>query len=330
MNMKLILARAAHRVEQLLEKITRGPARDKPIIDCYGGYTSGDNVILRGRVLAQARKISAAGPQSKWRNFVDFLSLFQTDELSGVDIVTQDALGHAVTDEEGFFTLIWPMQQTPPPTHIQIRAAGSDALHTVPVFSSVDKKRGIISDIDDTLLQTGAYSLLRNLWTSATGNVHTRKVFEDAVHLLKMFDTQGACFFYVSSSPWNLYGYLQAIFHRTGLPLGPFFLRDLGISDTQFITGTHGDHKTASIELILAANPHLSFTLVGDTGQHDPHIYSDIVARHPGRIERVILRRPNEAELSLVVLDDLAKMRAHGAAVSIDYDYRNVLEDIVA
>ena len=123
---------------------------------------------------------------------------------------------------------------------------------------------------------------------------------------------------------------LQASFHRTGLPLGPFFLRDLRISDTQFITGSHGHHKTASIELILAANPHLSFTLVGDTGQHDPHIYSDIVARHPGRIERVILRRPNEAELSLVVLDDLAKMRAHGAAVSIDYDYRNVLEDIVA
>lgn len=330
MNTKLLLARAAHRIERGFEKITRGPARTDPIIDCYGGYTSGDQVILRGRVLAQARKISGTGQQSKWQNFLDFVSLFQTDELSGVHIVTQDATGRAVTDEEGFFTLFWPMQGDRAPESIQIRAAGSDMSHDVPVFSSLGKTKGIISDIDDTLLETGAYSLLRNLWTSATGNVHRRHVFEDGVQLLKAFNTQGACFFYVSSSPWNLYDYLQAIFTRTGLPFGPFFLRDLGISETQFITGTHGDHKTVSIELIFAANPHLSFTLIGDTGQHDPQIYRDIVARHPGRIDHVILRRPNKDELTRAVLDDVSQIKANGTPVTMNYDYRNVLDDLVA
>ncbi len=122
--------------------------------------------------------------------------------------------------------------------------------------------------------------------------------------------------------------YKRFLCARTGLPLGPFFLRDLGISQSQFITGTHGDHKTERIETILAANPHLQFTLVGDTGQHDPHIYADIVARHPDRVTQVILRRPSAAALSRRIKDDVAKIEAAGVAVMLDHDYRSLLPDI--
>ena len=330
MKLKLFLARTAHGIERVLEKASRGPAQHDPIIDCYGGYTAGDQVIVRGRVLAQPRSISAVAVQSKWQNFLDFVSLFRTDELAEIGIVSQDATAHAVTDEEGFFTLIWPLQDKRPPQKITIRAAGSDTPHDAPVFNSLDASNGVISDIDDTLLKTGAFSLIRNLWTSATGNVHQREVFADAIALLKQFDERNTSFFYVSSSPWNLYDYLQSIFHRTGLPLGPFFLRDLGISETQFITGTHGDHKTSALERILAANPHLTFTLIGDTGQHDPHIYADVVSRHAGRIAQVILRRPNGVELSDQIGRDVDKMKAHGVDVEIDFDYRDLLGRVVA
>ncbi|WP_055687968.1 phosphatase domain-containing protein [Loktanella sp. 5RATIMAR09] len=327
MAVKLALARVAHRLERGFEKIRRGPARHDPIIDCYGGYTAQDHIVLRGRVLAKARAISAEGPQSKWRNFKDFLSLFMTDELRDLTITAADSDLATQTDEEGFFTLLIPVGDAVP-LYVNIQAAGADEVHPPPVFNARTARFGVISDIDDTLLRTGAYSLARNLWTSATGNVHQREVFADAVALLRDLKGQGAACFYVSSSPWNLYDYLQAVFVRTGLPLGPFFLRDLGISRTQFITGTHGDHKTDAIETILAANPHLQFTLVGDTGQHDPHIYADIVARHPDRVTQVVLRRPSAAALSRRTKDDVAKIEAAGVAVMLDHDYRSLLPDI--
>jgi len=327
MAVKLALARVAHRFERGIEKIKRGPARDDPIIDCYGGYTSPDHIVLRGRVLAKARAISAVGPQSKWRNFKDFLSLFATDELRDLTITAADYDLTTQTDEEGFFTLRVPVNGDVPVV-VNVQAAGAKEVHPTPVFNARTAAFGVISDIDDTLLRTGAYSLVRNLWTSATGNVHESEIFEDAVALLLNLQGRGAACFYVSSSPWNLYDYLQAVFVRTSLPLGPFFLRDLGISQTQFITGTHGDHKTGAIETILAANPHLQFTLIGDTGQHDPHIYADIVARHPGRIDQVILRRPSDAALSSEIETDVAQIKAVGVKVILDYDYRSLLPEI--
>lgn len=327
MAVKLALARVAHRLERGFEKIRRGPARHDPIIDCYGGYTAQDHIVLRGRVLAKARAISAEGPQSKWRNFKDFLSLFATDELRDLTITAAEHDLTTQTNEEGFFTLRVPVNGDVPAV-VNVQAADAKELHPTPVFNARTAAFGVISDIDDTLLRTGAYSLVRNLWTSATGNVHEREIFEDAVALLLNLQGRGAACFYVSSSPWNLYDYLQAVFVRTGLPLGPFFLRDLGISQTQFITGTHGDHKTDAIETILAANPHLQFTLIGDTGQHDPHIYADIVARHPGRIDQVILRRPSDAALSSKIETDVAQIKAVGVKVILDYDYRSLLPEI--
>ncbi|EBA11167.1 phosphatase domain-containing protein [Roseobacter sp. CCS2] len=328
MAAKLALARMTHTVERTFDKVRRGPARDDPIIDCYGGYTTATQIIIRGRVLAKARAISAEGPQSIWRNFTDFLNLFYTDELRDVVITTTDGQARTVTDEEGFFFLTLDATAPNIPQIVEIQAEGAAETHHVPILSSHDASFGVISDIDDTLLRTGAFSLLRNLWTSSTGNVHTREIFPDAIKLLQQFAEHDACFFYVSSSPWNLYDYLQAIFLRTGVPRGPFFLRDLGISDTQFITGTHGDHKTDAIEKVLLANPYLAFTLVGDTGQHDPHIYADIVVRHAGRINQVILRRPSDADLPDEVTKDIARIRDAGTPVHLDFDYRKLLDDV--
>lgn len=324
MAVKTALARIFYRMERGIDKIRRGPARDDPIIDCYGGYTTADGIILRGRVLAQARAISKAGPQSRWANFKDFLSLFATDEIGDVTITAQEFEEQSQSDEEGFFTLKIKSPDLVPAT-VQVRADRASKTTVTPVFDARRAKFGVISDIDDTLLQTGAYSLVRNLWTSATGNVHERVIFEDAVALLDNFAQQGGAFFYVSSSPWNLFGYLNAVFVRAGLPLGPMFLRDLGVSQSQFITGTHGDHKTDAIETILAANPHLHFTLVGDTGQYDPHIYADIVQRYPERISKVILRRPTDVDLSDAIRADVEKIKAAGVTVALDYDYRSVL-----
>ena len=181
------------------------------------------------------------------------------------------------------------------PAWVEVEAwiEGSQVRASLPVLvPGRDAALGVISDIDDTLMETGAYSLARNLWTSLTGNALTRRVYPDAVALVERLSGPGrGAVFYVSSSPWNLHHFLESVFDRAGLVRGPMFLRDLGIAENPD-EASHGGHKGAAIDTLMDANPGLPFWLVGDTGQHDAEIYLEAARRHPGRVVRVALREP--------------------------------------
>ncbi|CAN0581096.1 unnamed protein product, partial [Ectocarpus sp. 12 AP-2014] len=164
------------------------------------------------------------------------------------------------------------------------------------VVPSQQASIGVISDIDDTVMKTGAHNLALNLWTTATTFLSDREVFQDTAQLLKQLHDGTNPVFYVSSSPWNLHSYLTSVFTTHDVPKGPLFLRDMGLSATKFVTESHGSHKGDAIDTILAANPTLDFVLIGDSGQHDAVVYHDAIERHPGRIRQVILRTAGQID----------------------------------
>lgn len=262
------------------------------MIEPYIGYATPDHLVLRGRVLTALRRSTPQPEQSRWVNFRQMLGLFLTNEVANVALEAEGVTGR--TDEEGYFTLYLPRDTRAGWQNISVSIADTDVSVPCPVMiARADATFAVVSDIDDTMLKTGAYSLPRNLWTSLTGNALTRQVFTDAVEFMQTVSAGGRNpVYYVSSSPWNLHDFLATVFERAGLVRGPKFLRDLGLSRTQFITGTHGDHKGGSIDTLIAAHPGLPFVLVGDTGQHDAFVYLDAIARHPGRIAAVVLREP--------------------------------------
>ena len=289
--MKRLLHRGSLLGERVFDRLFARTGEDR-IIEAYIGYATPDHLIARGRVLTALRRNHPLPQQGWWTNFRQMLSLFLTDEVAGVRVYSGQT--EAMTDEEGYFQLLLPRDTQAGWVDIPVKIENRDGATGCPVLvAGAQAEFLVISDIDDTLMQTGAYSLLRNLWTSLTGNALTRHVFPDAVELLNSLSAGGRNpIFYVSSSPWNLFNFLTEIFARAGLPRGPMFLRDLGLSETQFITGTHGDHKGAGIDAILAAIPDIPAILIGDTGQHDAFVYRDAVERHPTRIRLVILREP--------------------------------------
>lgn len=289
--MKRLLHKTALRVECLLDRLQRRSAKTR-IIDPYLGYATTEQLIVRGRVLSRSTASTPSDGQGVLTNLRQMLRLFLTDELADIEVSAGGV--KALTDEEGYFTLVLPRPEAPGWHDVSVNLTGVEAPEICPALVPAPNARClIISDIDDTVLKTGAYSLLRNLWTSLTGNALTRQIFPDAVAMMRELSEEGRNpVFYVSSSPWNLHGFLISIFDAFNLVRGPMFLRDLGISETQFITGTHGDHKGVSIDTLLAAMPDLPVLLIGYTGQHDAEVYRDAIARHPGRIVGVILREP--------------------------------------
>lgn len=277
-------------------------------VDPYPGYATRDHLILRGRVLATPPRQRSPG-QRRLANLRNMAALFLTDELADVEIRHGDVT--ARSDDEGYFQLHLPRKgmRTTGWQQADLTVAGmADPVACAALVPDRDARVMILSDIDDTVLQTGAYSLLRNLWTTFTGSTATRHVFADAIALMRALSAGGRNpVYYVSSSPWNLHAFLEDVLWPAGLVRGPMFLRDLGLSETRFITDGHGSHKGRSIDLLMAANPGLPAILIGDTGQHDARIYRDAVRRHPGRVRAVLLRQARRGRADSAAVDDLRR-----------------------
>ncbi len=315
---KLRLARVAARAEYAVERLFRQP-RAVRVIEPYVGYATPDHLILRGRVLAASTAQMTRDGQSRLRNARQMLRLFATQEVADVTVSAGDVT--ALSDAEGYFTLLLPRDAYDATGWITIPVSAQDVVADCPVMiPSAAAEYAVVSDVDDTMMQTGAFSLWRNLWTSLTGNAMTRHVFPDAIRLMAVLGDGGRNpVYFVSSSPWNFHGFLSDVFARNNLPAAPMFLRDYGISETQLITGTHGDHKGSAIDRLMAAHPDLDFVLIGDTGQHDPAVYEAAVARHPNRVRQVILRTAGGLDAS--DQRHIDAIRTAGVAVSVGESY---------
>ncbi|MBZ9728304.1 DUF2183 domain-containing protein [Salegentibacter sp. JZCK2] len=155
---------------------------------------------------------------------------------------------------------------------------------------------GVISDIDDTILHTGVTSFLklRLLKNSLLTNAYSRIPLKGAAEFYQKLHigrdgTPNNPIFYLSNSPWNLYEYLKLFLDHNAFPKGPILLR-------KFRTPFDGSikpekpHKQKEIANILKTYPDMNFILIGDSGEHDASIYTEIAAQFPDRILAIYLR----------------------------------------
>lgn len=151
----------------------------------------------------------------------------------------------------------------------------------------------------------------------AVSNAHTRKPFKGVTAFYQALHggstgKESNPIFYVSSSPWHLYTPLVDFFKAQGIPLGPLILRELGVK-ALLGSNRHYLHKLENIERILQTYPDLPFVLIGDSGQHDPEIYKEVVERHPNRIRAIYIRNVNPDPARIEAIDRLiAEVRSSG------------------
>ena len=153
---------------------------------------------------------------------------------------------------------------------------------------------GVISDMDDTVVQTDVTRWVRVLGAVLFGNAHTRLPFRGVAAFYRALETGTTGvrnpLFYVSSSPWNLYDLLLEFLTVGDIPLGPLNLRAWRGGAGELFPSEHGAFKQNEIRRILDAFPKLPFILIGDSGEQDPEIYGEIVSSYPGRILAVYIR----------------------------------------
>jgi phosphatidate phosphatase APP1 len=272
---------------------SRTPAHFR--IEPYIGHGGPAGVVVRGRVLDNPLAGEAVEDESVRAAVRRTVRHFLTDELPGVPlrVTVGDASVDAVTDEEGYFLVrvpASPSSLSSPWTTGVVALAGdyrgvTSAQGQVEVRVPADAARfGVVSDIDDTILQTGVQRVLRMVAQTFAGSALTRTPFPGAAELYRDLAAGVNPVFYVSSSPWNLHSFLLAFLRHRDFPIGPVLLRDL------LGTAAGREQKHDRIREILDLHPDLRFVLIGDSGEHDPQIYADIVREHPDRVLAVYIR----------------------------------------
>ncbi|HYQ92292.1 MAG TPA: phosphatase domain-containing protein, partial [Candidatus Competibacteraceae bacterium] len=271
------------------------------------GYGNASKAVLGGRVLEKKPLGRPHEDTPWWENVRAMIQRWASAEIPHVRLAARcnGQVLETTTDEEGYFTVEFALQERPvrgPGWH-QVEIELLDAV--VPGQEAVTATGQIlippaqpdfmiVSDIDDTILKTYATDFFRMVRVTLLNNVHTRipfagvSAFYQALHQGPHGTSQNPLF-YISSSAWNLYDLLLDFLDLHQIPRGPLLLRDLGIDESQFIKTGH-EHKLEKLEQLLHFYPASRFILIGDSGQHDPRLYTEAVRRYPGRILAIYIR----------------------------------------
>ena len=300
----------------------------------YRGYGTREKALVIGRVLQADESEPDVTGGSRLRNLAAALTRIESDPLPHARIRvsvggTPADTREIVSDDEGFFReWIGAKDPLPEGAWLPVRLSLGDGQESISqvLIPPPGAAFGVISDMDDTVLQSNVASFLAAARLVLLENAHTRMPFHGVAAFYRALQagtklTGPNPIFYVSKSPWNLYDVIVQFLERQEIPLGPVLLRDWDLVPERETKG----FKTREIEQIFQTYPSLPFILVGDTTQKDPEIYRDIIRAFPGRVLAVYIRNVSAPATRSTAVKKLAEeVKAEGATLILADDTRGM------
>ena len=282
---------------------------DDPIeLLLYRGYASPSRAHIYGRVLEERGVSLSTDADSGIRNLLNTWRRAESDPVAfaRVRVKYAGATSDFTADDEGFFggwltadpPLLGDKEWHPyDVTLVSPLASGAREIKgsgeiLIPPPSA---RFGVISDIDDTVIQSRVSNFLQAARTVMLGNARTRLPFPGVAAFYQALRNgiggdEKNPIFYVSSSPWNIYDVISEFMDLQKIPHGPLLLRDWDITLSALSSDRHYEHKGVAIRNIMQLYPGMQFILIGDTSQHDPEIYHGIVSEFPDRVRAIYIR----------------------------------------
>jgi len=278
----------------------------------YRGYGNAVRAHVYGRVIEKRDIGASTDTDSVLKNLFNTYRRADSDPLPFAKVKVEYA-GSTLemkADNEGFFggwiDLEKPLTANDEWREYKVelipRVAADPAVAPLPVKGSGEvlsataaTRFAVVSDLDDTVIQSRVSNFLQAARTVMLGNARTRLPFPGVAAFYEAL-RNGATgdeknpIFYVSSSPWNIYDVIAEFMDLQKIPKGPLVLRDWDIGWSSLSSASHFEHKTSVIRDLMQLYPDLEFILIGDSGQHDPEIYRQIVSEFPKRVRAIYIR----------------------------------------
>lgn len=231
------------------------------------------------------------------------------------------------TDPNGHFstTIICDYE----PSAIQVQSVADETIFAIiDAFIIPDGGIGLISDIDDTIKQTGVVGdkreLLRTLLLKDISGWGIPAVSKWYIELLDRFKPN-ISFHYVSNSPWQLYSTIKEYFDLSLIPPGSFHLKQYTGNIIASLMEPSASRKKRALYKIVHDFPHKRFVCVGDSGEHDLEAYVDLAKTYPHQVLVIYIRYVTD---SLLDYDDKRILKKLGHILDLAYEKEPVLRDI--
>lgn len=300
---------------------------DKNIaIKIYHGYGHTNDLVLYGHTFRKLPPEYKSQSSNSFTNLFRLLRLFFVKPVPGIPLKIkweQQVIG-TVSEDDGFFKGEWQAHKTIAGWHpvlVQQATSGlNSSMAKGKIYIPHKTQFAFISDIDDTIMISHSATIWKRLNELLFKNPHSRTVFPGIARYYQLLAKAHASveepnpFFYVSSSEWNLYDYLQEVFSFHGLPEGAFLLNQVKRWYQLWKTGkTKHEGKLLRVIRILETFPTHRFILMGDNSQSDPAIYAKLVEKYAHRIYAIYIRdvRKKNHDPTAAILSSLAGKGIH-------------------
>ncbi|HET8838430.1 MAG TPA: App1 family protein [Flavobacteriaceae bacterium] len=291
----------------------------------YRGYANNENIVVTGHVFKKNTPDKYGLNKSKFKHAWSVIRMFSIKTIRNADVELNFAGKNYRTRtlDDGYFQFTIPYSQ-------ELESGWHQVSVSVNREEKVKVKEGefikphpgeygIISDIDDTFLISHSGNIFRKLYFLLTKNIDKRKVFDEVVSHYRLLDRAGRrdleksnAFYYVSSSEWNLYNFIENFMKLHELPKGVLKLKAIKTGVFDFLTAGRGNHnhKFFKIKHIMEFHPELKFILLGDDTQQDPHIYEQICKIFSENTLAVYIRqtRHRPDRRTVILMENMASM----------------------
>lgn len=252
-------------------------------IDAFTGWASPHGGMLYARVHRGRPMPKPLPHQTSYQRLRQTIEALEVEALprAQVAITGVPGLFRAQADPNGFLQVPLPagLPPGPRPLTLQLEAPGWRAEPAQLLLQVYDDAPGlaVISDIDDTLTDTGVTHKLRMLKNTLLRSTWEVRTFPGAPAVLTAL--AGALppspvsrpVFFVSGSPWGLHSRLSDFFSRSGFPRAALLLRRYSQESLDGYA-----FKLPHLRALLAAFPHKRWVLLGDSGEKDPEVYRQL------------------------------------------------------
>ncbi|KAL2136593.1 hypothetical protein VTI74DRAFT_2898 [Chaetomium olivicolor] len=225
-------------------------------------------------------------------NLMARLGPFMTTPLVQIPITiffyneTQSRSHTVVTDDSGHFSTRVALEFVP----TDMRVLANENISTTKPVEIIDPRGvSLISDVDDTVKRSniwmGAREIFRNTFVRDLADLTIDGVKEWYHRMHEL----GVKLHYCSNSPWQLFPVLATFFHTAGFPQGSIHLKQYS-GMLQGIFEPVAERKKGTLEAIIRDFPERKFLLVGDSGEADLEVYTELALANPGRILAIFIR----------------------------------------
>lgn len=249
------------------------------------------------REIREATVRSLRQAQRGWRQFIGSAVPFYP-----VTITLGQARMEARADRSGIIDVVIRDHQLPPGLHhALIEGPASEPVETLIRVVDPAARFGVVCDIDDTVMVSHLPRPLVAFWNGFVKYTDTREAVAGMPQLLSHLEASNpaAPMIYLSTGAWNVVPTLRSFMLRHGIPLGPMLMTDWGPTNTGWFRSGQG-HKRTQLRRLMLDLPHIKWLLIGDDGQHDPIIYSEVAREHSENVHAIAIRQltPSQQVLS--------------------------------